>query len=60
MPRFEVGSLVRLRSGSPLLTVVFIAGDNRTIGVEWMVDGETRGHSFPAVTLRLEEESADE
>jgi len=57
--RFLVGDVVRLLSGSPLMTVVFIAADNRTVGVEWMVDGEMRGHSFPHVALRFDVEESD-
>jgi len=61
MPReFEVGDLVRLVSGSPLLTVTEAHPVGIPhVGVEWMVDGEVRTHVFPVVALRLDEEVSD-
>lgn len=54
--RFMVGDVVRLLSGSPAMTVVFVAADTRAVRAEWMVDGELRSHNFHVKSLRFDVE----
>ena len=61
MAPFSVGDVVRLRSGSPSLTVVSTGcgrygGD--TVSVAWIKDGKVKSGSFPAATLERVPEPA--
>lgn len=51
---FQLGDVVRLKSGSPLMTVERVegSGDSAMIGVLWF-DGKQEPHSgsYPAATL---------
>jgi uncharacterized protein YodC (DUF2158 family) len=52
---FNAGDVVRLKSGSPKMTVVKMddAGDCECI---WMVEGQKKQDTFPAVLLEAYEE----
>ncbi len=48
----RVGSLVRLNSGSPDLTVISVDDDFKTVAIEWL-DGEGISRAvFPTVCLK--------
>ncbi len=48
---FEIGTVVRLRSGSPAMTVVNPFGAEEKIETCWFHDGELRRGLFLAETL---------
>lgn len=41
---FQVGDLVKLKSGSPLMTVSFV--DEKWVRVRWFQDGQFRKEEF--------------
>lgn len=55
MSEFKIGDVVRLKSGSPALTVVEVWTDNRTVVVSWMVDGSEHHVAYPSAALEHEE-----
>lgn len=51
-PKFKVGDIVKLKSGSPLMTVV--ACDEREVQVHWYVDNQLNGAVHPINAVRKE------
>lgn len=57
---FKVGDVVRLKSGSPLMTIVSISGSSR-IGCKWFVNNTNPEQcEFPSQALNLYVESSAE
>ena len=55
MSEFKVGDVVRLRSGSPALTVVEVR-EAKCVRVSWMTDGAVDGYVYPSAALVRDEE----
>ena len=53
---FSSGNIVRLRSGSPSMTVERTAG--RSVDCAWFVDGQLRTGSFDADALTIDEKGS--
>lgn len=53
MKNFIPGEIVRLRSGSPSMTVERTAG--RSVDCAWFVDGQLRTGNFDADALMIDE-----
>lgn len=53
---FSSGNIVRLRSGSPSMTVERTAG--RSVDCAWFVDGQLRTGTFDAGALTIDEKGS--
>ena len=56
MKQFTPGEIVRLRSGSPSMTVERMSG--RLVDCAWFVDGKLRTGSFDADALTIDEKGS--
>lgn len=56
MKQFTPGEIVRLRSGSPCMTVERASG--RMVECAWFVDGQLRTGSFDADALTIDEKGS--
>ena len=56
MKQFTPGEIVRLRSGSPSMTVERTSG--RMVECAWFVDGQLRTGSFDADALTIDEKGS--
>ena len=56
MKQFTPGEIVRLRSGSPSMTVERTSG--RLVECAWFVDGRLRAGSFDADALTIDEKGS--
>ena len=56
MKQFTPGEIVRLRSGSPSMTVERTSG--RVVDCAWFVDGPLRTGSFDADALTIDEKGS--
>ena len=56
MKQFTPGEIVRLRSGSPSMTVERTSG--RLVDCAWFVDGQLRAGSFDADALTIDEKGS--
>lgn len=56
MKNFNPGEIVRLRSGSPSMTVERSSG--RLVECAWFVDGQLRTGSFDADALTIDEKGS--
>ncbi|WP_080955947.1 YodC family protein [Vibrio diabolicus] len=53
---FSIGDVVVLKSGSPLMTVGYIHGDDN-ISCQWFLDGEVKSHRFhPQALIKYEDQ----
>lgn len=55
-PKLTPGDVVRLRSGSPCMTVERTSG--RSVECAWFVDGQLRTGSFDADALTIDEKGS--
>ena len=56
MKQYSPGEIVRLRSGSPSMTVERTSG--RLVDCAWFVDGQLRAGSFDADALTIDEKGS--
>lgn len=56
MKQYSPGEIVRLRSGSPSMTVERTSG--RMVECAWFVDGQLRNGSFDADALTIDEKGS--
>ena len=56
MKQFTPGEIVRLKSGSPCMTVERTSG--RLVECAWFVDGQLRTGSFDADALTIDEKGS--
>lgn len=50
---FKIGDTVRLKSGGPLMTVVYVGADGKTIDCNWFVDDKPVRNSYPPEALEI-------
>ncbi|RDI14581.1 YodC family protein [Flavobacterium sp. AG291] len=53
---FKIGDVVRLKSGSPRMSVSEINSGNSYVKVEWYEDGKINAYAFHADQLKLDED----
>jgi len=52
-PSFQIGTVVRLRSGGPAMVVVSVRGESTSC--EWFDEGQKRRGEFPTAALECDE-----